>query len=86
MNQQPNAGLPLVPTDMVTIPAGFYFRKYSILRTVRGSFLFYHIKGIFFFKLRSSPASGSYHKGPAARHSPGLCLDFNTRPLTSCLP
>lgn len=39
----------------------------------------------FFSKLRSSPASGSYHKYPAGRYSPGLCLNFKTRPLPSHL-
>lgn len=67
----------LASTFENAVPGGLYGDPFS----------FYHIKGFisgiafFFSKLRSSPASGSYHKYPAGRHSPGLCLNFKTRPL-----
>lgn len=68
----------LASTFENTVPWGLYGDPFSFITS--------RVLLFFFFKLRSSPASGSYHKGPAARHSPGLCLDFNTRPLPSCLP
>lgn len=58
-----------------TVPGGRYGDPFPFITSRDLSVVLLLI----FFKLRSFPASGSYHKCPAGRHSPGLCPDFNTR-------
>lgn len=65
----------LASTFENTVPGGWYGDPFSFITSRDLSVVLLLI----FFKLRSSPASGSYHKCPAGRHSPGLFPDFNTR-------
>lgn len=83
VNQQPNAGFPLFLQTWSLYQLAFTFKKSVPWGRYGNPFSFSTSRDLsvvllFFFKLRSSPASGSYHKCPAGRHSPGLCLDFNT--------